>query len=157
MSKRNSFLLYKDWIVPITKLKDEDAGKLFKSILNYVNDSEYIIQKPYSDLFESIKEQIVFEWLKRNPKTGKYHWNYQGGITPENKIIRNSEAIKWWRVSVFERDEYTCQKCRKKGGELHAHHIKRFSLFPELRTNLSNGITLCKECHINEHKKLKNG
>ena len=72
---------------------------------------------------------------------------WKGGITPLNKKIRNSLDYKLWRESVFERDDYTCQNCLEKGGELHAHHILSFSQFPELRFAINNGITLCKECY----------
>ena len=37
--------------------------------------------------------------------------------------------------------------CGKRGGDLQAHHIKRFVDYIELRTDISNGLTLCKECH----------
>jgi hypothetical protein len=52
-----------------------------------------------------------------------------------------------WRNSIFKRDNWTCQECKVKGGRLEAHHKKPFKKFPELRFELSNGITLCKECH----------
>jgi hypothetical protein len=37
--------------------------------------------------------------------------------------------------------------CEKRGGELHADHIKQFAYYPTLRFVLDNGRTLCKECH----------
>lgn len=104
-------------------------------------------------IFVEIVENIHKDWDKYNPKTGKYHWNYKGGISAENKLIRNSEAIKYWRQDVFNRDNYTCKKCNITGGILHAHHIKPFALFPLLRTDINNGITLCKKCHNKIHSK----
>lgn len=150
---KKSFVLYEDWLQVVEKLSTNQAGILFKSILKFVNnESVTIIDEDVNDVYQAIIEQIVFEWSKYNPKTKKYHWNYQGGITPENKVIRNSEKMKYWRLNVFERDNYTCKKCNQKGGVLNAHHIKQFSKYPELRTDISNGITLCVECHKIEHK-----
>ncbi len=116
---KKSFVLYKYWLNPISKLSKSDAGNLFKAILEFVNDIEPELNENIEALYLAITEQIVFEWSKFNPKTNKYHWNY-------------------------------------KGGELNAHHIKTFAKFPELRFDVNNGLTLCKNCHINLHKNLRN-
>lgn len=153
---KKSFVIYKYWLNPISKLSKSDAGNLFKAILEFVNDIEPELNENIEALYLAITDQIVFEWSKFNPKTNKYHWNYKGGISSENHIIRNSTEIKIWRSKVFKRDNYTCQHCNKKGGELNAHHIKTFAKFPELRFDVNNGLTLCKNCHINLHKNLRN-
>lgn len=81
----------------------------------------------------------------RNPMwTGEYSQE-------EREKLRNTPEYKIWAKAVKVRDNFTCQKCNTRGGILHSHHIKRFSQYPELRYEISNGITLCKECHIKEH------
>ena len=69
------------------------------------------------------------------------------GKTSENKRIRQTNAYKAWRTLVFERDDYTCQHCEERGGQLHADHIKPFAFFPDLRFEVANGQTLCIPCH----------
>lgn len=95
------------------------------------------------------KEAIM---KRRNSTKGKTHWNWQGGITDENKKRRNSYETKQWRTKIFERDSYTCVLCgaRNGGGKavyLQADHIKPWCSFPDLRYDIDNGRTLCIECH----------
>lgn len=61
-----------------------------------------------------------------------------------------------WRKSIFDRDKYTCQKCFLRNGNgkvviLHAHHIKNWNDYPEVRFNVENGITMCQSCHMLFH------
>lgn len=81
-------------------------------------------------------------------------WNFE--LTDEERLeTRKYDEYKEWVRSVFERDDFTCQKCKKRGnGELNAHHIFNFSEHKDLRTDLDNGITLCKDCHQAFHKKF---
>jgi len=80
-------------------------------------------------------------------RKGKNSPFWRGGISKINKDIRHSLEYRIWREAVFERDNYTCQNCKKRGGYLEADHIKPFSLYIELRFVVSNGRTLCKKCH----------
>jgi len=56
-----------------------------------------------------------------------------------------------WSRAVISRDKATCQHCGAQGVELHAHHIKPFETYPELRWDLDNGLTLCAPCHWKVH------
>lgn len=85
-------------------------------------------------------------------RRGKLGVNWKGGLTPITEGARNSVEFKIWRERVFKRDNYTCIACSKRGGKLHPHHIKSFALYPELRFVVSNGETLCENCH----KEIKN-
>jgi len=77
---------------------------------------------------------------------------WKGGITEINLKIRKSIEIRLWREAVFARDNFTCNKC-KQNGIINAHHILNFSSHIELRTSIENGITLCKLCHKDFHRK----
>lgn len=77
----------------------------------------------------------------------------EGGITSTNDKVRKSLEYKLWRTSVFERDNFVCQKCKKSGRRLIGHHINNFAEKEELRLAIDNGCTLCKEHHIEFHKK----
>lgn len=84
---------------------------------------------------------------------GASHPQWKGGVTTEARKIRTSVKYAEWRKSVFEKDNYTCQKCSKRGNTLNAHHKKSFAENPELRLSVQNGVTFCKVCHHNFHKK----
>jgi len=96
-------------------------------------------------------------WTKRPQKNcakcshilrrGSGNPNWKGGVTSEGQLIRRSPEGIAWRKSVFERDRFTCQICGKVGGTLHADHIKPFAYYPDLRTDIGNGRTLCEPCH----------
>jgi 5-methylcytosine-specific restriction endonuclease McrA len=78
---------------------------------------------------------------------GINNWRWKGGITTENQKIRHSMEYNQWRRLVFRRDNFKCQFCGQVGGKLQADHIKPFNAFLELRFDVSNGRTLCIECH----------
>lgn len=107
------------------------------------------LRKKHKPLSEATKQKM----------RGRVPWNKIGdGITPINERIRKSPEYKTWRKTVFERDDYTCKECGKRGGNLNADHIKPFALYPELRFDVDNGRTLCMPCHrktetfgINQH------
>lgn len=127
---------------------------------------------------EEHKRKIGLASIGRKPALGKKHTLetkkrmseshkrekscfWQGGITSLNMRIRNGFRYRQWVCDVFQRDKWTCQKCGKRGGKLHAHHIEQFSIiikknnvnnFEEAMSceelwNINNGLTLCFDCH----------
>lgn len=149
-----SFIFHESWYGQINMLEDNDKLLVYEGIRKFVNEENPFSGNQLPDLvLINITNCIKNNKSTYNKKTSRFHHNYKGGITPENKEIRNSTEMKWWRISVFNRDNYTCKKCGAKNTYLNAHHIKSFSEFPELRFDIKNGITLCKECHLKEHTK----
>jgi len=72
-------------------------------------------------------------------------WN--GFSNAENRRNRKSKEYLMWRTSVFERDNYTCQRCGDSGCILQAHHIESFAKHKSKRFDINNGITVCRPCH----------
>ena len=67
--------------------------------------------------------------------------------------LRNCGKYQQWRMAVFDRDNHTCQKCKRTDYPLHAHHKERFCKRPDLIFEVDNGITLCEKCHREVHKR----
>lgn len=85
---------------------------------------------------------------------GEKHWNWKGGKPKHlDKVVRQSLEYRLWRKSVYERDNFTCQKYGIVGGKLVAHHVNNFAEYPELRFAIDNGITLSEKAHREFHKK----
>ena len=121
-----------------------------KEFWSYKNGNRKFCSNKCSALFRRI-----------NQKGAKSHL-WKGGKTKLIKLLRTRAEFREWRNAVFQRDNYICQgknhlpSLPRKSGEgkrvyLHAHHIKPVSEYPELIYKISNGLTLCKNCHLLEH------
>lgn len=73
------------------------------------------------------------------------------GLSKERIKFQNSRQWADLRAACFERDKFTCQCCGKRGGYLHAHHIRPYRSAPELRLAIFNLTTLCDRCHYDLH------
>jgi hypothetical protein len=89
---------------------------------------------------------------------------WKGGVCSALKIAK--ARTRSWRKQVLARDGHRCQwrgcgatesQGRWKG--LHAHHILPFMDYPDLRYDVSNGITLCRQHHNQverENRRVRN-
>lgn len=77
--------------------------------------------------------------------------NWRGG---KPKRIHSSLHHREFRKAVFERDNYTCQKCLRRGVNIHAHHIIPVSVDKTKIRDIDNGITLCHNCHWDTHREM---
>lgn len=73
---------------------------------------------------------------------------------PRRKHRESKQAA--WARAVISRDLAKCQHCGATDRELQAHHIKPYSQHPELRWDLSNGLTVCAPCHWQIHEASEN-
>ena len=117
------------------------------------------VQKNYN--LSGLKKGHGWNKGKRGYLSGENHYNWKGGISKLAKRLWQTFEYQNWRISIFKRDNYTCCNCHKVGGNLEAHHIKTlYSILKEQDVKtmeqaitckklwcISNGVTLCKECH----------
>jgi hypothetical protein len=82
---------------------------------------------------------------------GSDNANWKGGITSQRHQFMHSPEYLQWRDAVFQRDNYKCHICGC-GGYIQAHHIESYSEYEFFRTEIDNGITLCKKHHLEFHK-----
>lgn len=142
--KRKCIICSKDFVLNPAR---SSTAKYCSFNCYWGDEREPVSLETRKKISDSMKQQFLSGIRKPRDVTGEKHPMWKGGVTPINKKIRQSREYKKWRTQVFERDDYTCQSCLTRGGDVNAHHIKRFADFPELRLELSNGMTLCVGCH----------
>jgi len=78
----------------------------------------------------------------------KRRWDIIGRKKDTRPYYRLKDfKYKWWRERIYKYDDYTCWICENKGDKLNAHHLKDWIRYPKLRYKVSNGLSLCLECH----------
>lgn len=77
--------------------------------------------------------------------------DYDNKEALEDIVNRESDSnYGMFRKYVLARDTHQCQCCGLKK-KLHVHHIFSYKYYPSLKTDVNNGITLCKYCHQKYH------
>jgi len=108
----------------------ENCGEEFKKHKSEIRKNEHDLHFCCQDC-----------WYEYNQ--GENHYSWKGGqqerLTPE---------YREWRQAVLKRDGKRCRTCQSTEN-LEVHHIKPFGDFPDLQTDVDNGVVLCQQCHQN--------
>ena len=116
---KNSFLLYCDIITTIDKLSNEQAGKLFKHLLNYVNDNDPILDDLLLEIaFEPIKQSLKRDLIKYETRRKTAQENGQKGGRPKNpakpsKTQKTQSVISKPRKAVSVSDSVSVSEDQK--------------------------------------------
>lgn len=101
---------------------------------------------------------------------GENHPRWKGGVSGVYGLIRGLSKYQEWRNEILKRDDFTCQFCGVKQGWnkqlkirfyfevdhiiplcvlIHKHNIQNSeqAILCDAIWNISNGRSLCKECH----------
>ncbi|WP_050804691.1 helix-turn-helix domain-containing protein [Sporosarcina newyorkensis] len=90
------------------------------------------------------------DWMYENQQ-GENNPNWKGGTTKWPERGSSRRDYRELRDEIFERDKHMCTDCGSKNN-LEIHHIKQWSLYPELWFDRDNCRTLCTTCHIEADK-----
>lgn len=94
----------------------------------------------------AVRFAIVGNTFGKGKNMGENNYRWTGGKYSES--YRERRRFRGTlQKKIFERDNYTCQICNKRGGSLQVDHIKEWSKYKELRFEIDNCRTLCMECH----------
>lgn len=100
--------------------------------------------------------------MRLSAKRGENSHMWRGGRTVLRKAIRSLAQYKDWRMSIFNRDGFSCSICHNKPGYVEADHFPES--FDSILTkhgittvesalacpslwDVGNGRTVCRKCH----------
>ena len=84
--------------------------------------------------------------------TGINNPTYKPYLTEEERKRNHLDSkVRLWSKKVMARDNYTCQCCGKNNIIINSHHLDGYNWCKDKRYEVSNGITLCDNCHNNFH------
>ena len=132
--KRASFLFKREYYEALLFLPMARRAEVFDAICEYALYGKEQLLKGHSLAAFRLIQPIIDKEVRKSEEG------------------RRCAEYKEWRTKVFVRDHYTCAVCGARGVRLNAHHIKSYANSPELRYELSNGVTLCEYCHKEAHR-----
>ena len=136
-------------INPHKPISEETRKKMSLAKLGQQNAKGHkVSEESRKRMSQNMKGRVV--WNKGKPflaTRGSNHWNWKGGKSNPNELIKKSLEWTMWRRQIFERDNYTCRDCGKSGVYIEPHHIIPKRINKEIMFDIINGITLCRPCH----------
>lgn len=132
-------------------MKGRIFGHKFQKGILVWNKGKHWSKEHRKKLSEIHKRNPNRFWLgKKGNQVGEKHWNWQGGKSYEKYPQDWTITL---RRSIRERDNYTCQKCKKQQGDIAfiVHHKD----YDKKNCNPENLITLCRSCHLLVHNGAK--
>jgi thymidylate synthase (FAD) len=86
----------------------------------------------------------------RRARSGERSNFWRGGRSSDRESIGAWTTLQ--ASHVHRLYDYTCQRCRSRGGRLHAHHIVPVWLDPGRARKIGNLVSLCDSCHREVHR-----
>lgn len=79
--------------------------------------------------------------------------NNNANVKRKTQQLRNTPGANSWKQKVKARDK-VCQCCGTTS-HLEVHHVSPLAQYPQLGTDIHNGMVLCQTCHRDYHEQWK--
>jgi hypothetical protein len=141
--------------------KEQGCELLEKKYINNRNKMKYICNCGNTSKisFMSFKRGSRCKKCMIEKNSGKNNYNYNYNLTDEDRMDRRLiPGYNEWVKNVYKKGNWICKKCKIKKDNngkyknINAHHIEGYAENKNLRTRVSNGIVLCRNCHNKFHK-----
>lgn len=83
-------------------------------------------------------------------KRGDQHPRWNPTLTAWDRRHKRDPEAQIWKRDVIKRDGARCIACGATGA-VAAHHLRSYTLHPDIRHDLENGVTVCVHCHRAYH------
>jgi hypothetical protein len=128
-----------------TLLSDEYINS--NTVLEYRCPNDHINRATFTSFKMSCEHYGCLQCCYESRK-GEGNSNWNPNLTEEDRIKRRYILEnEIWRKEVFQRDDYTCIVCGRRGCSLEAHHLNGYHWAIDERFDVDNGVTLCFNCH----------
>ena len=124
--------------------------------MHKANIGRHRTEKQKMNAYHVPKGNKIHLGFRHSEETKKKMSMTHQGITDEkewkgfNASLDKLEREKFRGImqkQILERDNYTCQLCGIRGGDLQVDHIQSWAEYVELRFSMDNCRTLCASCH----------
>lgn len=138
-----------------TGYEHTDEAKAKISQRSKGKNNPYYGKKHSPEIRQKIKEAIKGKCFVskerrehlRKINIGVNNPNWKGGYHKWYQRFRSTVGFTNLRKEVFRRDKYACQFCYQKGKYIECHHIRRVKDRHDLKLDIDNCLTLCRDCH----------
>ena len=141
---------YRQWHSANTKGTDHPNWK-GRVALKCATCGRTVVKRP-SEASHNVfcRRECFYTFLSKTTNgASSRHW--RGGMKKEREWWLTYDGGRKWRTACKQLDEYTCQICNTKFSRhtkgLNVHHCLSFASYPEYRSLIENGTTVCSQCH----------
>lgn len=140
---KKSFIAYADWIAQVDMLSDEEAGKLFRHLLLYVNDEnpelgpdDRLIKIAFEPIRQQLKRDLnAWEDRKEAKKEGarlgnlkKYHPDIYAKVSKGQMSLDEAEKLAYPRTPSHSEDKSRIATDSEKNARIVSHSVAKLAV-----------------------------